>query len=513
MAHKIYVGSEKVFDPADYEVAGAVASHAAAADPHPGYLTPAEGDAAYDPAGTAAGLVGTLGDLTTTEKGSAVGAINEVNSQLAAIAPVGDINITNLVSNGDFNTTTGWTPASGTGSVENNTYSLKGNGSSTVVYVRQTTAISAVPERKIRARANVRVITDGCTSISLLYRGSTSGTAVTVEQIDSPVINQWYELSGIITITNQTPYHRVQINHVYDTAGASLDKVLEIQYVSMFDLSADFGLGLEPDETEISQMIADEYPDTLWFDGEQAINYPGIYDGKVLASASGAVEWKNINSLPTVYRWYGSKVNFLGDSITYGVGASDDAHRFSDLLKSKMGFAVMRNYGISGTLITQQVGKDDAFVDRYSDMSGDADLVVVLGGINDYYVGTGVFGINTSTTVTEFYGALNTLIQGLITKYPTATIVFATPFSAYFGGTSTDTDNAASGENLKGYRDAIIERCQQYAIPVIDLYAIGGMDMAHNVAHRTAYSSDNLHPNDDGHALIANRLAGALAML
>ncbi|NCB00340.1 MAG: hypothetical protein EOM70_13320, partial [Clostridia bacterium] len=85
MAHKIYVGSEKVFDPADYEAAGAVASHAAAADPHPGYLTPAEGDAAYDaigsaasaqanaeaasdPAGTAAGLVGDLATLTTTAK-------------------------------------------------------------------------------------------------------------------------------------------------------------------------------------------------------------------------------------------------------------------------------------------------------------------------------------------------------------------------------------------------------------------------------------------------------------
>lgn len=32
---------------ADYEAAGAVAAHEAAVDPHPGYLTAAEGDAAY----------------------------------------------------------------------------------------------------------------------------------------------------------------------------------------------------------------------------------------------------------------------------------------------------------------------------------------------------------------------------------------------------------------------------------------------------------------------------------
>jgi len=68
MSKKIYVGSEKVFDADDYEVSGAVASHVAAADPHPGYLTPAEGDAAYDATGTAAGLVGILASLLTTVK-------------------------------------------------------------------------------------------------------------------------------------------------------------------------------------------------------------------------------------------------------------------------------------------------------------------------------------------------------------------------------------------------------------------------------------------------------------
>lgn len=37
-----------------YEAAGAVAAHVGAADPHPGYLTPAEGAAAFDPLGAAA---------------------------------------------------------------------------------------------------------------------------------------------------------------------------------------------------------------------------------------------------------------------------------------------------------------------------------------------------------------------------------------------------------------------------------------------------------------------------
>ena len=38
----------------DAEVTTAIANHAAAADPHPGYLTPAEGNAAYEVIGAVA---------------------------------------------------------------------------------------------------------------------------------------------------------------------------------------------------------------------------------------------------------------------------------------------------------------------------------------------------------------------------------------------------------------------------------------------------------------------------
>lgn len=41
----------------DSEVATAISDHEAASDPHPGYLTPAEGDAAYQPISTALGLI------------------------------------------------------------------------------------------------------------------------------------------------------------------------------------------------------------------------------------------------------------------------------------------------------------------------------------------------------------------------------------------------------------------------------------------------------------------------
>lgn len=51
---------------ASFDAAGAaataVSNHEAEADPHPGYLTPTEGDAAYDPLGSAAAVASDLSD-------------------------------------------------------------------------------------------------------------------------------------------------------------------------------------------------------------------------------------------------------------------------------------------------------------------------------------------------------------------------------------------------------------------------------------------------------------------
>ena len=49
----------------------------------------------------------------------------------------------------------------------------------------------------------------------------------------------------------------------------------------------------------------------------------------------------------------GSKINFLGDSITEGHGTSATEKRFTDLVAQRYG-AECRNYGIGGTRIALQ---------------------------------------------------------------------------------------------------------------------------------------------------------------
>ena len=85
----------------------------------------------------------------------------------------------------------------------------------------------------------------------------------------------------------------------------------------------------------------------------------------------------------------GAIVNFLGDSITEGVGASCEGNRYTDVLAREFGLARANNYGVSGSRIARQTvmtnePHDRDFCMRMAEMDENADAVVVFGGTNDY---------------------------------------------------------------------------------------------------------------------------------
>jgi lysophospholipase L1-like esterase len=203
-------------------------------------------------------------------------------------------------------------------------------------------------------------------------------------------------------------------------------------------------------------------------------------------------------------RWYGKKANFLGDSITWGYSPVGDGSRLTNqypaLVGNTLGLSVVRNYGISGsTLADKGDGTSNPMVSRYSSMDNDADLIFVLGGTNDWAVGKGIGTIN-DTTIYTFYGALNVLVQGLLDKYPTQTIVLATPLHR-----QGDTGNAG----LVNYRNAILAIGEKYGLAVCDLYATSGF-YPDNTTNYNAICPDGRHPNDAGQIKLANRVAGFL---
>ena len=207
--------------------------------------------------------------------------------------------------------------------------------------------------------------------------------------------------------------------------------------------------------------------------------------------------------------------NFLGDSITEGCGTSGPDKVFHSLIAKKYGMKAARNYGIGGTRIAHQLTPsanarwDLSFCDRFSTMEDDAELVVVFGGTNDFGHGDAPIGTPDDRDPSTFYGGCHFLMKGLIEKYPEATIVVMTPLHR-----SGEERVRGEGEKvyLKRYVEIIKEVAEFYSLPVLDLWAMSGIQPKVDVI-KQKYCPDGLHPNDAGHEKMAERIASFLLAL
>ena len=196
------------------------------------------------------------------------------------------------------------------------------------------------------------------------------------------------------------------------------------------------------------------------------------------------------------------KVNFIGDSITEGVGASSYETCYVSRFAAMTG-AICRNYGISGTRIARRKVPyeipefDRDFNSRYQLMEEDADVIVVFGGTNDYGHGDAPIGEMSDRTVWTFYGALHCLYTGILERWPESTIVIMTPLHREWEDLDTP--------HLQPFVDAIREVAEFYSLPVLDLWATSGLQPRVPI-NKEIYFADHVHPNDNGHRVIAQKL-------
>ncbi len=202
------------------------------------------------------------------------------------------------------------------------------------------------------------------------------------------------------------------------------------------------------------------------------------------------------------------KITLLGDSITVGVGSTQTDGVFNGYAKQlgEILGAEIENKGSNGTTMATNTGG----VSRLNDLrnyTGTTDYFIVALGTNDYYfaksndVKLGTLGSTDSDTI---YGAVYTYASILKEKFKgtNTKIYFMTPVYR------SDTLNSTSynGYTLRDICTAIIETCEMFDIPVLDNYYLSGI-------WSDTYSNDmadGVHPNDNGHAKIANSLANFL---
>ena len=205
------------------------------------------------------------------------------------------------------------------------------------------------------------------------------------------------------------------------------------------------------------------------------------------------------------------KAVFLGDSITQGVGVSDEDHIYLNLLANMAELCEVKNYGISGTRFAKQKNAsgeptfDRDFCSRVEELDIDADIVVVFGGTNDFGHGDAPIGTPDDRTPDTFWGACHTLMRSLVERYHDNTIVFMTPLHRLTEDNPCGDNKPAPVATLAEYVEIIKTVAAWYAIPVLDLFATSGIQ-PHNPVCRERLLPDGLHPSDEGHALIAHRL-------
>ena len=217
----------------------------------------------------------------------------------------------------------------------------------------------------------------------------------------------------------------------------------------------------------------------------------------------------------------GKIIDFLGDSITEGVGVTDRANnRFDKRIERECGLKATYNYGIGGTRLayqhkasTEKPRWDLYFCGRAYDLNKSADVIVVFGGTNDYGHGDAPFGTLEDTDPMTYCGAVYWLMNFLKTNYPNAQIVFMTP--------ARRKGDLAKSKNPKKYSDCqpLVEYCKvieeqgaKFGIPVLNLYENLPID-PNDEEQRNRYTIDGLHFNDEGHALIAEQLIKFLKAL
>ena len=222
----------------------------------------------------------------------------------------------------------------------------------------------------------------------------------------------------------------------------------------------------------------------------------------------------------------GKIIDFLGDSITEGIGVSDRAaNRYDNVMLREYRLAAVHNYGIGGTRIAHQSVPsaepryDLCFCGRAYDISRSADIVVVFGGINDYIHGDAPVGSMGDTTPATFHGGVYFLMNYLKKEFKDKgkTVVFVSPAHCCFSDITDDKPSTRACKKpdampVVGYVDVIKETAKQFDIPVLDLYRNLPLD-PNDPGIRQKYTSDGLHFNDAGHHILARTIGDFLLSL
>lgn len=205
----------------------------------------------------------------------------------------------------------------------------------------------------------------------------------------------------------------------------------------------------------------------------------------------------------TIYsQFYGKKIAYNGDSICEGAAS---AGGYAKIISDITG-CLNDNDGVSGGHLATYAGRH-VVCESVSTMPNDADLICFEGGINDYWgncvIGTLTAGYTDALDTSTLMGAMESIFRQAIAKWVGKPICFIIVHKVR----GTDTTPNTNGDTFTDFHDKMIEACNKYSIPYLDLFLYGGMNcniqaIAENFtasSEQGQWGVDGCHPNEAGY--------------
>lgn len=189
----------------------------------------------------------------------------------------------------------------------------------------------------------------------------------------------------------------------------------------------------------------------------------------------------------------------FGDSTTAFRGTIKEVYstRLPGLLEKQGIDATVINEGVGGSN-TSAVGKHAlARIDRVR--AHQADWVIVQFGINDCWIDSGNEGSSSRIAIDDYKDNLTKIVQTL--RQDGTRVVLMTPNQL-----RSDVDRWRV-DRLEEYVQAVRQVAVEREVPLVDIWTAYG---ALSVAERDALLLDGVHPNDAGHALVAEKIVACL---
>lgn len=233
------------------------------------------------------------------------------------------------------------------------------------------------------------------------------------------------------------------------------------------------------------------------FDGKTAYAYAqdGGYAGTEEEFATKLAKEYNPNPL------WNKKVSLIGDSICAGSGY---AGGYGKIIAERNNMTY-QNLGQGGATITAETyssstGGAKGWICRMvANMDADSDYAIVEGGLNDAWqyfdhgtitIGEITEGYNATLDDTTYYGAFESMLKQLVTKFQGKKIGYiAVPKMM---------DLYDSERNVPNFYHIALECCAKWGVPVCDLNVITP-PFEYIKSLGTTYTTDGTHPTYEGY--------------